>query len=109
MCLVSPHSHMLQGGVESGITQHLPFFFSSRRRHTRLQGDWSSDVCSSDLLAFGGLVTHAAISVMGIVLALIAGVGWWREVFPEQRVERITLRTIELRPPTVMPDRKSVV
>src|SRR5256885_13387075 len=23
------------------------FFFSSRRRHTRLQGDWSSDVCSS--------------------------------------------------------------
>src|SRR5256885_449607 len=24
------------------------FFFSSRRRHTRLQGDWSSDVCSSD-------------------------------------------------------------
>src|SRR5256885_13219862 len=27
------------------------FFFSSRRRHTRLQGDWSSDVCSSDLEA----------------------------------------------------------
>src|SRR6266446_8451907 len=25
------------------------FFFSSRRRHTRLQGDWSSDVCSSNL------------------------------------------------------------
>src|SRR5256885_5265469 len=24
-------------------------FFSSRRRHTRLQGDWSSDVCSNDL------------------------------------------------------------
>src|SRR5256885_7984794 len=27
----------------------MVFFFSSRRRHTRLQGDWSSDVCSSDL------------------------------------------------------------
>src|SRR5574340_682645 len=25
------------------------FFFSSRRRHTRSFGDWSSDVCSSDL------------------------------------------------------------
>src|SRR5688500_19709345 len=25
------------------------FFFSSRRRHPRLHGDWSSDVCSSDL------------------------------------------------------------
>src|SRR5256885_9915941 len=29
------------------------FFFSSRRRHTRLQGDWSSDVCSSDLARLG--------------------------------------------------------
>src|SRR5256885_13809739 len=29
------------------------FFFSSRRRHTRLQGDWSSDVCSSDLVTIG--------------------------------------------------------
>src|SRR5437764_3516447 len=27
----------------------LCFFFSSRRRHTRYIGDWSSDVCSSDL------------------------------------------------------------
>src|SRR5438093_10540494 len=27
----------------------LFFFFSSRRRHTRLVSDWSSDVCSSDL------------------------------------------------------------
>src|SRR5688500_20260878 len=26
------------------------FFFSSRRRYTSLQGDWSSDVCSSDLV-----------------------------------------------------------
>src|SRR5256885_9738173 len=30
-------------------TELCCFFFSSRRRHTRLQGDWSSDVCSSDL------------------------------------------------------------
>src|SRR5437763_7775137 len=28
------------------------FFFSSRRRHTRYIGDWSSDVCSSDLANF---------------------------------------------------------
>src|SRR5256885_10290233 len=41
------------------------FFFSSRRRHTRLQGDWSSDVCSSDLAVqlgqvvdVGGLAGH---------------------------------------------------
>src|SRR5437899_5124256 len=29
------------------------FFFSSRRRHTRCLSDWSSDVCSSDLLCRG--------------------------------------------------------
>src|SRR5690606_40065021 len=28
----------------------LLFFFSSRRRHTRFSRDWSSDVCSSDLV-----------------------------------------------------------
>src|SRR5690348_18147383 len=31
------------------------FFFSSRRRHTRWTGDWSSDVCSSDLFPLNGL------------------------------------------------------
>src|SRR5256885_3802027 len=37
-----------------GCTWHVCFFFfSSRRRHTRLQGDWSSDVCSSDLRGDG--------------------------------------------------------
>src|SRR5699024_12147876 len=30
------------------------FFFSSRRRHTRSKRDWSSDVCSSDLLLLLG-------------------------------------------------------
>src|SRR2546430_2867277 len=32
----------------------LVFFFSSRRRHTRFDCDWSSDVCSSDLTAAAG-------------------------------------------------------
>src|SRR4051812_50142256 len=36
------------------------FFFSSRRRHTRLTCDWSSDVCSSDLTM--GQQTPAASS-----------------------------------------------
>src|SRR5690625_7408639 len=31
----------------------MSFFFSSRRRHTRWPRDWSSDVCSSDLLDLG--------------------------------------------------------
>src|SRR5215467_12210717 len=41
------------------------FFFSSRRRHTRLQGDWSSDVCSSDLWMDGAPITFdEALDVM---------------------------------------------
>src|SRR5256885_8741050 len=49
--------HVMYVGMElvnvatdrSDIVAMCAFFFSSRRRHTRLQGDWSSDVCSSDL------------------------------------------------------------
>src|SRR5688500_10072206 len=42
------------------------FFFSSRRRHTRLQGDWSSDVCSSDL-TWAPVVVYLA-SVMTLLV-----------------------------------------
>src|SRR3712207_9316506 len=35
--------------VKSGFKMFF-FFFSSRRRHTRYWRDWSSDVCSSDLI-----------------------------------------------------------
>src|SRR5256885_4872351 len=37
------------GGDVVELVGEVVHFFSSRRRHTRLQGDWSSDVCSSDL------------------------------------------------------------
>src|SRR5205085_3554605 len=41
---MAKHIHLQAGDiVERG------FFFSSRRRHTRFDCDWSSDVCSSDL------------------------------------------------------------
>src|SRR5436189_1386001 len=41
------------------------FFFSSRRRHTRYIGDWSSDVCSSDLGFVHGnaLLRHAGLNL----------------------------------------------
>src|SRR5688572_16665176 len=39
-----PEQHRAVGGADR------EFFFSSRRRHTRFDCDWSSDVCSSDLL-----------------------------------------------------------
>src|SRR5256885_6304069 len=40
------------------------FFFSSRRRHTRLQGDWSSDVCSSDLAAGADVTKISSITTL---------------------------------------------
>src|SRR5690554_7263238 len=36
------------------FTASVTFFFSSRRRHTRCARDWSSDVCSSDLVTEAG-------------------------------------------------------
>src|SRR5437867_12769399 len=41
------------------------FFFSSRRRHTRSYGDWSSDVCSSDLRVGGETMKIAACFTQG--------------------------------------------
>src|SRR3989442_5786568 len=41
------------------------FFFSSRRRHTRCGRDWSSDVCSSDLV----------VLIFLIIVNLIGGIG----------------------------------
>src|SRR6266496_3901776 len=46
------------------------FFFSSRRRHTRSLRDWSSDVCSSDLvvsaLAAGAVLVALAVPALGM-------------------------------------------
>src|SRR2546430_7480497 len=39
------------------------FFFSSRRRHTRFDCDWSSDVCSSDLTQLGPLLEPLMVLV----------------------------------------------
>src|SRR6266542_6226226 len=50
------------------------FFFSSRRRHTRCYRDWSSDVCSSDLL----LGVPVFVAMAGVAMAL-----FFRDAGPE--------------------------
>src|SRR2546430_2885047 len=47
------------------------FFFSSRRRHTRFDCDWSSDVCSSDLEGFGTFGSRC-VALGGGALARVA-------------------------------------
>src|SRR5690348_17824518 len=50
-------------GVQLPACQSVFFFFSSRRRHTRWTGDWSSDVCSSDL----GKTAAFAIPILQLI------------------------------------------
>src|SRR2546430_9898731 len=57
------------------------FFFSSRRRHTRFDCDWSSDVCSSDLILssiavasiiwFGGNDVIRGTATLGVLVAFM--------------------------------------
>src|ERR1035438_10747393 len=44
------HSPPTLRSVGFALSRRCLFFFSSRRRHTRCLSDWSSDVCSSDLM-----------------------------------------------------------
>src|SRR5690625_5376743 len=47
------------------------FFFSSRRRHTRWPRDWSSDVCSSDLLAADSDVVLLSLPTPAVVTGVV--------------------------------------
>src|SRR2546427_12625781 len=49
------------------------FFFSSRRRHTRFDCDWSSDVCSSDLLTLHADFVHSPERMEDMVKHLESG------------------------------------
>src|SRR4051794_41442037 len=49
----------MSGRIDN-VVKSFFFFFSSRRRHTRWTGDWSSDVCSSDLDEAQGHAVFAA-------------------------------------------------
>src|SRR5574341_2379185 len=55
------------------------FFFSSRRRHTRLVGEWSSDVCSSDLTRliaeYGGIAKTVPLLTIAFVIVTLSSIG----------------------------------
>src|SRR2546429_1329070 len=53
----------------------LFFFFSSRRRHTRCSRDWSSDVCSSDLVVQGDAFNASRLATT-VVVPLTSNLRW---------------------------------
>src|SRR3970040_2381073 len=57
---------------------YICFFFSSRSRHTRYIGDWSSDVCSSDLPISGFIFGSRRTNVIPMVFESF---GWQHGVF----------------------------
>src|SRR5207249_1514500 len=62
-----------KGRVSRRVGRQALFFFSSRRRHTRSKRDWSSDVCSSDLIRRDrGLLERARRILIACVTALAA-------------------------------------
>src|SRR5207302_7912011 len=56
------------------------FFFSSRRRHTRFSRDWSSDVCSSDLLSSSSSVSYTDGGVTKTLTTSAQYDGWGRVI-----------------------------
>src|SRR6267142_3606198 len=62
---------------------YIFFFFSSRRRHTSLTCDWSSDVCSSDLP--GVPIPPFVTRITGINAALVRGRPSFDSLLPDLR------------------------
>src|SRR3989449_6915403 len=76
------------------------FFFSSRRRHTRCSRDWSSDVCSSDLVRINPLQSGGLEDLMGVLAARPQIIMMAKVSLPEQvqALEQATGGAVELVP-----------
>ena len=69
---------------------------------------WPMVLALGVTLAFAGLVTNTIVSAVGVVLALIAGVGWWRQVLPTQQHEAVPLRPVVQRARPIVPSHAAV-
>src|SRR2546427_4369152 len=82
------------------------FFFSSRRRHTRFDCDWSSDVCSSDLARHPQVAVAALVH--GMVQTVLQGRYYGRDL-PLGVSLKVQDRLDGMAPDWPESDRKSVV
>src|SRR5438270_3397233 len=98
--------------IRRGFTllEILVFFFSSRRRHTIFDCDWSSDVCSSDLLASVQVSAPAPLRFL-FAIVLISSIAGAQAPIPElkpgEKTQALQLFR-EIRTNAWGPDRKSV-
>jgi len=58
---------------------------------------WPFVLACGFALLFGGLVTSAAVSMLGAVLALVGCIGWFREVFPHEHEEVVPVLPEDIR------------
>jgi hypothetical protein len=64
---------------------------------------WPMVLAFGVTLLFAGLVTNAIVSGVGLVLALAAAVGWWRQVLPVPQVEHMPVRPMAERAKPIRP------
>jgi hypothetical protein len=59
-------------------------------------------------LLFAGLVTHYVVGIVGVIIAIRAAVGWWRDVIPVEEHEEVPIDPA-LRPAPIIAEERSVV
>src|SRR5438094_3026723 len=85
------------------------FFFSSRRRHTRSYGDWSSDVCSSDLARDPVVASQCLVHESVIRIEQIDHIAVLAKDAVEQQFSLAAKRLAQVVVECARLDRKSVV
>jgi hypothetical protein len=87
------------------MAQHETGYAHSETIHLPSRTAWPIILAFGVTLGFAGLVTTFAISLVGIVLVIVASVGWFRQVLPHEAHEHVAVRVL---PVTIATTRKHV-